>query len=84
MEDDVYKDPIMLDVAHNIINIMFVDAIKEHKSIEEIDMYREELNALHDLNPNLKRSVFDKAINYYSPIVKAKYARKWCPENILG
>ena len=73
MEDDVYKDPIMIDVAHNIINIMFVDAIKEHKPTEEIEMYREELNALHDTNPNISRSVFDKAINYYSPIVKARY-----------
>ncbi|MBQ6063608.1 MAG: hypothetical protein IJK87_08260 [Prevotella sp.] len=76
MEDDVYKDPIMIDVAHNIINDMFVNAIKEKRPKEEIFMYREELNALHDPNPNLKRSVFDKAINYYSPIVKARYARK--------
>ncbi|MBQ6210447.1 MAG: hypothetical protein IJK42_11875 [Prevotella sp.] len=76
MEDDVYTNPIMIDVAHNIINDMFVNAIKEKRPKEEIFMYREELNALHDTNPNLKRSVFDKAINYYSPIVKARYARK--------
>ncbi|MBQ6210147.1 MAG: hypothetical protein IJK42_10310 [Prevotella sp.] len=76
MEDNVYTNPIMIDVAHNIINIMFVDAIKEKRPKEEIFMYREELNTLHAPNPNLKRSVFDKAINYYSPIVKARYARK--------
>lgn len=76
MEDNVYTNPIMIDVAHNIINDMFVNAIKEKRPKEEIFMYREELNTLHAPNPNLKRSVFDKAINYYSPIVKARYARK--------
>lgn len=31
MEDNVYTNPIMIDVAHNIINDMFVNAIKEKK-----------------------------------------------------
>lgn len=74
MDHNEFLMPLMYDVAHNIINDMFANAIKEHKPEEEIAMYREELKALHSPNPHIKRSMFEKAMNYYSPIVKARYA----------
>lgn len=74
MDHNEFLQPLMYDVAHNIINDMFANAIKEHKSEEEIAMYRAELYALHGTDSDMQRSVFDKAMNYYSPIVKARYA----------
>ena len=71
---DMYDDPTMLDVAASIINDMLVTAIKEGKPDDEVQMYHIEKDALWGTDKLLSRSMLDKAINYYGPIVKARYA----------
>lgn len=70
----IYDDPTMLDVAASIINDMLVTAIKEKKPKDEVQMYHREKRALWSSDKSLSRSMLDKAINYYGPIVKARYA----------
>ena len=77
------RDAIMYDVAHNAINTMYVDAVKasirakdeiEKATInKEIAMYRWELEAMSGSNEEASLSVMEKAINYYSPILKKRY-----------
>ena len=71
---DMYDDPTMLDVAASIINDMLVTAIKENKPKDEVQMYHREKSALWSGDRSLSRSMLDKAINYYGPIVRARYA----------
>ena len=71
---DMYDDPTMLDVAASIINDMLVMAIKEKKPKDEVQMYHREKRALWSSEKSLSRSMLDKAINYYGPIVRARYA----------
>ena len=73
IEENIYDDPTMLDVATSIINTMLVSAGKEGKPSEEIQMYHREKRALWSTDKALSRSMHDKAINYYGPIVKARY-----------
>ncbi len=63
----------MMDVAASIINDMLATAIKEGKSKDEIQMYHWEKETLWTGDKEMKRSMLDKALNYYSPIVKARY-----------
>lgn len=76
MEEDwnMFNDPTMLDVAASIINSMLVMAAKEKKPMDEIQMYHREERALWSSDKALSRSMLDKAINYYGPIVRARYA----------
>lgn len=78
------KDSIMYDVAHSAINSMYVDAVKaslqvkdakERELIErEVAMYRWELDAMSGADECASQSVIEKAIKYYSPILKERYA----------
>ena len=73
---DMYDDPTMLDVAASIINSMLVAAAKENKPMDEIQMFHREERALWSSDKGLSRSLLDKVINYYGPIVRARYADK--------
>lgn len=74
-QDNIYDDPTMLDVASSIINDMLVTAVKEDKPNDEIQMYHREKRALWSSDKSLSRSMLDKAINYYGPIVRARYGK---------
>ena len=75
-------DAIDYDVAHSIINHMFVMAMKaldatddpqERERLDkDIEMYRWELAQLNRKDENAYRSVVDKAFNQYGPILKAR------------
>lgn len=74
IEENIYDDPTMLDVAASIINSMLVhESKKENQSITLIKMYQQEGEIIWSSNLSLRNSVLDKAINYYGPIVKARY-----------
>ena len=73
-QNNIYDDSTMLDVAASIINDMLVTAIKANKPDDEIQMYHREKRALWSSDKSLSRSMLDKAINYYGPIVRARYA----------
>lgn len=72
--------PISLDTALSIVGLMKVNAIKEKKiatntedikSLDnKIDMYLNEEDILYGNDELLKLSIFDKIVNYYSPLIK--------------
>lgn len=77
IDENIYDDPTMLDVAASIINSMLVnESKKENQSITLIKMYQQEGEIIWSSNLSLRNSVLDKAINYYGPIVKSIYAKK--------
>ena len=72
INENIYDDPTMLDVAASIINSMLVnESKKENQSITLIKMYQQEGEIIWSSNLSLRNSVLDKAINYYGPIVKS-------------
>lgn len=74
--------PISLDTALSIVGLMKVNAIKEKKiattsedikSLDnKIDMYLNEEDILYGNDELLKLSIFDKIVNYYSPLIKKR------------
>lgn len=79
-------DAIDYDVAHSIINHMYVvaimawqeteDSLKRERLDKDISMYRWELAQLNRKDENAYRSVVDKAFNQYGPILKARFANQ--------
>jgi hypothetical protein len=69
-----------LEIAHDVIFELQVmksremrkesDLQKRKKMVQEIDMMRYELKALHE-NEQLQRSIIDKALRLYAPIIKS-------------
>ena len=74
-------DAIDYDVAHSIINHMYVmaimawqeteDSLKRERLDKDISMYRWELAQLNRKDENAYRSVVDKAFNQYGPMIKS-------------
>ncbi|WP_372473342.1 hypothetical protein AB4865_10975 [Capnocytophaga sp. ARDL2] len=71
---------ISLDTALAIVGALKVNAIKEMKVAQnqeeidkldsKIDMYLNEERILYGSDELLKLTIYDKIINYYSPLVK--------------
>ncbi len=75
IQNNIYDDPTMLDVAASIINSMLINESKKDDMNDSlIEMYQYEGDAIWSRNIPLRNSILDKAINYYGPIVKARYA----------
>jgi len=74
------------DVAQSIINTMFFSAVKRFNASsddterlrikEEIDMYKWEMNSLNGTDVNAYNSVINKALNFYSLIIKGEGDKK--------
>ena len=80
------QEHIDFDVALEVLNNMFVFAIQDSDNAiseeereridKKVEMYRWELKQLNGADENARRSMVDKALGLYGPIIKAKLCRQ--------